>query len=493
VVNSVFYIVAPSQRGDMVVALRLSNPFAAGGEKELKELWHRRLDNQKIKYPPVIYGDGLVLATNDVYAFNLADGKDSWKHGSYNRTISSLMEEAFANIQADGYSILTPKEKEEIRKDFPQIIEEVADSPTIIGDFIYAPTVGGEIYAFSPKRKTPFLFWVYQPTANIIAPPIEAGGKICVGSTSGAIYILDREDGAYSASSVERGEISGLVADGESIYVTTTAGGDAYSSGKLDKLRLLKHSGKITLEKDWQAPLGLYETIFATPAILKDTVYIAVGNKFIAIDGKTKERLWKPVVISDVIHPPFQISGAMAYISTENSICGVDLHSGDKLWEITNTSQILSGPSDLRGGMLWIGTEDGEILAISQDGNEIWRQKVSDASVETTPVVGEDGTVYVACANGEIVALDGRSGVESWRSKPLKPGLLTPILLNKYILAISQDGDIYALLKDIGKQDWSYSIEGTIKTDPVVVDDVIYLVSHEGTIYALNPALMLEW
>jgi len=506
VANSIFYFVVASQRGDVVVALSLSNLFTGDAEKNFKELWRRTLDNQKIKYAPVIYRDSLIVAAKDVYAFNLADGKDSWEHGSYNNTINSLMEQTFARIQADGYSILTQKEKKEIRKDFPQITEKVAGSPTIIGDFIYVPTVSGSVYAFSLNRKSlfaseqnakapPFLFWVYKPTANIIATPVKVDGKICVGSTSGIIYVIDSEDGTFSEFSMGRGQISALTADGESIYVAT-------KDGKLDKLKMLKHAGTVILEKDWQTPLGLYETISATPAILKDTVYLAAENKFIAVDGKTKEKRWS-VETAGRIHTPLQISNMMAYTSTDNSIYGIDLSKsplppfgkGGKggIWNIPTTAKILSGPSKLKDGMLWIGTEDGQVLAIGQNGNEIWRQKISDASIETTPAVGENGLVYVACANGEIVAVEGKNNVELWRTKTFSPNLLTPIVLSRHVLAISQNGNIYALLKNSGKQDWHLSIGGTIKSAPGVVDDVIYIVSHEGTIYALNPTLMFEW
>jgi eukaryotic-like serine/threonine-protein kinase len=62
----------------------------------------------------------------------------------------------------------------------------------------------------------------------------------------------------------------------------------------------------------------------------------------------------------------------------------------------------------------------------------------------------------------------------------------SPVIQDKVIYFGSDDGNVYAVVADSGKQLWKHVTGGPVAATPAVVDDVVYVGSYDGKFYALN-------
>lgn len=119
-----------------------------------------------------------------------------------------------------------------------------------------------------------------------------------------------------------------------------------------------------------------------------------------------------------------------------------------------------------------------------------------DGGIETDPVIGSDGTVYLGANNGILYGLDPESGDIRW---VFPTGFdtfgiySTPAILRDGTLVFgAKDGKVYGvrppgagLLGDLG---WSVNLKTTIQTSPGVGSDgTLYIGADDWKLYAIAP------
>ncbi|HZR83247.1 MAG TPA: PQQ-binding-like beta-propeller repeat protein [Candidatus Binatia bacterium] len=141
--------------------------------------------------------------------------------------------------------------------------------------------------------------------------------------------------------------------------------------------------------------------------------------------------------------------------------------------------------------------------------NEVWRSKVK-AKVLSAPVVGADGTLYVASAKNPICALDPSTGAIYWCSTDnlgRLPDYCSPAVGNgNFIYIGTRDNDLWAI--DIPPRSateatvaWRQKVctDGDVTTPPLVgPDGLVYMGSNSlsaGTIMAMcpGPTRTVKW
>jgi outer membrane assembly lipoprotein YfgL len=114
-----------------------------------------------------------------------------------------------------------------------------------------------------------------------------------------------------------------------------------------------------------------------------------------------------PAVLADSV---FVAGGA------EGTVIALDAATGRERWRHSAGSRLTAGVgSDGRTAAV---VTEGNDLVVSQDGRELWRQRMS-AQVITTPLVA-GGRVFVQVADRTVVALDGTTGRRLWSQQ--RPG-----------------------------------------------------------------------
>src|SRR5438874_2646741 len=114
-----------------------------------------------------------------------------------------------------------------------------------------------------------------------------------------------------------------------------------------------------------------------------------------------------------------------------------------------------------------------------------------DWSSPTGGVIGSspavvNGVVYIGSDDGNMYALDAKTGASLW-SYPTG-GFInsSPAVANGVVYIGSSDRNVYALDAKTGTRLWSYPTGSFIYSSPAVVNGVVYIGSANGNMYAFH-------
>ncbi|HOY25371.1 MAG TPA: PQQ-binding-like beta-propeller repeat protein [Mesotoga sp.] len=189
------------------------------------------------------------------------------------------------------------------------------------------------------------------------------------------------------------------------------------------------------------------------------------------------------------------IGGTMYCVSPE----------GVELWHYDTGEEIWSKPAIGEDGTAFFGTlvtggsETHSFFAI-KDGQPLWVFETDAPSVGfySSPALDGEGNVYVACHDGYLYCLDTLDGSLDWslRLAPAKPGGDSAIASSP---VVGQDGTVYLCTNEgefyavspAGSIQWTASLGTTIFSTPVLSsegvayivgwdDSKLYVVDHDG-------------
>lgn len=204
---------------------------------------------------------------------------------------------------------------------------------------------------------------------------------------------------------------------------------------------------------NWEADLD--EPIIAGVGADKKHLYlVSRDGKLLTLSRADGSQQWSAKLPSEVLAPP-QSNGAIVVAQTiDGKALAFDTESGEKVWEYDGVIPVLS----IRGNATpWVGRDltlvafsSGQLLALqSGTGQPAWQYTVGKPAgrtelerlvdVDGSPVV-HDGVVYVTGYQGQVAAVDFRSGRELWSKNA--SSLQSPALDYNNIYISGSDGVI---------------------------------------------------
>jgi outer membrane protein assembly factor BamB len=126
-------------------------------------------------------------------------------------------------------------------------------------------------------------------------------------------------------------------------------------------------------------------------------------------------------------------------------------------------------------------------------GEGIWGYGDENESLGFSSPVVANGIVYFGSLDGNLYALNARTGTLLW-TYPTGGTSLAPIptVANGLVYFGSQDNNVYALNATTGAFIWKYATGSAVGTPPAVANGVVYVASDQ--IYALNAGTgVLMW
>ena len=124
-------------------------------------------------------------------------------------------------------------------------------------------------------------------------------------------------------------------------------------------------------------------------------------------------------------------------------------------------------------------------------GELVWKFE-TNASMDSSPAIGADGTIYIGSWNNYLYALNP-DGSEKWKYLTnARFAMSSPAIgLDGTVYFGTDDGTFYALAPDMTLK-WKYQIGTVIRSCPAIgLDGTIYVGSN--SIYAFNPDGTLKW
>lgn len=185
----------------------------------------------------------------------------------------------------------------------------------------------------------------------------------------------------------------------------------------------------------------------------------------------------------------------MVYFCT-GSLFALDSKTGRKIWEfgkggISNLN-MESAPVIGADGTVYVGSNgsDKRLFAIKGDTGKIKWIFHAGNRIVSSPAIGIDGTVYFGTETGEpegpkLYALDGKTGVKKWE---IETGGCV-----KVPIVVGADGTVYVKSDEMllavdhknSTRKWGFEVHGT--GSPVIdADGMVLIIGKNGKLYALN-------
>ncbi|HGH3372583.1 outer membrane protein assembly factor BamB [Kluyvera intermedia] len=244
------------------------------------------------------------------------------------------------------------------------------------------------------------------------------------------------------------------------------------------------------------------------PALLSGGLTIAGGHVYVgsekaqvyALDAGTGAIVWQTTAAGEVLSRPTASDGLVLVHTSNGQLQALDENSGVVKWTVNLDMPALS----LRGesapavafGAAIVGGDNGRVSAVlMQQGQLIWQQRISQATgsteidrlsdVDTTPVI-VNGVVYALAYNGNLTALDLRSGQILWKREL---GSVNDFIVDGNRIYIADQNDrVLALTTDGGVTLWTQSdLLHRLLTAPALYNGSLVVGDSEGYLHWINP------
>ncbi|PCI71196.1 MAG: outer membrane protein assembly factor BamB [Piscirickettsiaceae bacterium] len=192
--------------------------------------------------------------------------------------------------------------------------------------------------------------------------------------------------------------------------------------------------------------------------------------------------------------------GRLYVADYEGLVIAIDQEAGETLWEV-ETKLPISGGLGASDDALFFGTTDAEVVALNlNDGDTLWTTQVS-SEVLSIPRYAED-TVVIRTVDGAVTALNAETGEEKWsfvRDVPALSlrGTSSPVLKSGGVITGYANGNLVVLRLKDGMQIWESSVavprgRGAldrmvdVDADPYAGERFVYAATFNGGLVAVD-------
>ena len=281
--------------------------------------------------------------------------------------------------------------------------------------------------------------------------PLNADDVVYAASTDGELLALNAETGKQIwKNSVKDRIFAGVGGDAKQLYLV---------SRDADLLALSREDGR----ELWRASLPT-EVLSAPQSNGSLVVVQTTDGRVLAFNAADGEKRWQydsvvpalsvraaaaPLVGADVIISGFA-NGKLLALSAE---------SGQPLWqyevgapqgrtELERLVDITSQPLVLENAILAVGYQGKLALIDLRTGNDIWSKTASSLH---SPMVS-NGNIFLASANGDLVAMRGSDRRDLWTQDKLAWRQLTqPVPFDDYLVVGDFDGYLHVVSQESGE------------------------------------------
>jgi len=179
-------------------------------------------------------------------------------------------------------------------------------------------------------------------------------------------------------------------------------------------------------------------------------------------------------------------------------------------WKFPTGDRVVASPV-WNEGTIYFGGDDGNIYAVeAKSGRQLWRHSTGGPAPCTPAVV--DGALYVVSYDGKLHALDAHTGGVKWKFATggerrfeakgihgLQPKnqtiadafdvfLSSPVVAQGAVYFGSGDGNLYAIDTATGALRWKFPTGDVVHASPAYADGVLFFGSWDSYFYAVDAA-----
>jgi len=243
------------------------------------------------------------------------------------------------------------------------------------------------------------------------------------------------------------------------------------------------------LDKDTGKPVWNFKTggrVGSGPAFADNTVYFCSKDHHVyALDAKTGKETWRFRAGDEMMSVPKVFRKKLFVTCFDGNLYCIDRSTGKEAWRFKSGAEAHNDVDLLvYRDMVLFASFDGNLYAVNAEtGKEVWRYRAAKFGCGNAPVEHND-VLYYGTRDGYLVALTPE-GQEIWKFKTggIIEGL--PVIHDGKIYIGSEDGFMYVLDME-GKELWRFKTDGFIYDTPKIRGNLVYFGSWDCHLYALD-------
>ena len=175
------------------------------------------------------------------------------------------------------------------------------------------------------------------------------------------------------------------------------------------------------------------------------------------------------------------------YMPTERRVLDPPLREA---WSI-NTHGLIEFPPAVAEGVAYVVNKFGNLHAVTlRDHRTVWQHlrdpKNRGKPTDVTAPVYSEGRLYIAFLDGELLALEAKTGRPDLEAQPPRPPRVLPLVVNGTLYIGTDKKELVALMPPTARTKWRFDAPGAIKASPSHHDGRIFVADYEGSMYALD-------
>jgi outer membrane protein assembly factor BamB len=219
--------------------------------------------------------------------------------------------------------------------------------------------------------------------------------------------------------------------------------------------------------------------IVTSPVIADGVVYIsAMDGHLYAIDEQSGKEKWNFKSRMPIASSPAVTGDSLYFVSSAGSLVSLDLATHQPRW-------------------VFAAEYERRFEAKNLHGLPPAEQTIPDAwDVFTSSPAVANGKVYFGSGDGNIYAVDAKSGAVVWKFPTKDVVHASPAIVNNTVFIGSWDSYLYALDAETGQEKWAFKTgeDPTIHNQvgfqgsPAVVEGTVYVGCRDAHVYAVDAA-----
>lgn len=310
------------------------------------------------------------------------------------------------------------------------------------------------------------------------------------------VGISNRQEATAADTLVEEWDVSidgGLqyarpATDGLQVYLAGL-GGNEQDGGPVVSL---SPDGELNWEFEREGALS-----DSSPVVSDGTVYVGSGSGVLYaletnLEGQEGTVEWtfpSDGTGESAITSTPAIDNGTVYVGTNGGqVHAVDASDGTNEWT-KDVGGPIYGAVSAEDGHVFVATRDGQVVGLDDDGTTLLDDDLDTALGSSSPTY-HDETLYIAgdaVYAIDVAASNGGDVVFEWKQDDYSGTAgSTPAVDGETVYVGGVDG-VYALDDtENGDELWTYETEGAVAANPIVVEDAVVVPSLGGTVYVLD-------
>ncbi len=296
-------------------------------------------------------------------------------------------------------------------------------------------------------------------------------------------YNFERLWSTNAFKSLPIGKIN-IASDKENIFIFDSKG----------EIRTFSNNGKRIWNKKINEDISTGITLGFNKLLLSSS-----DGEVFCLSKKTGEIIWQYSSSGEILSPPATNGDIVAIQNIDGRVTAVDLDTGDFRWDYRSVipNLTLRGTSEpsFYEGFLYVGFANGNLAKIEpRSGVTQWEIPIT-TSKETSEIgrivdidgnfVFSSGIAFVATFQGDIAALDTRSGRFIWKEKSSTANDL--LSSRGKIILIDEKDQVLAYSQNSGNLDW-FNKDFYLRnlTSPNKLKSLVIFGDYQGFVHALD-------